>query len=675
MKHTDTAPATLTEKEAPFDARGTERRQEELPRYDEVLESLFSNTPHSIFWKDCDLVYRGCNANFARIAGLSSPAEIVGKTDSDLAWTAEETEAIRESDRTVIANGKLVHDIEEHHLLSDGKNAILLTTKVPLKNAAGKVIGLLGVHADITNWRAAEEALRETTEKLRIITGSAKDAIIMMDDEGKVTFWNNAAKEIFGYSEEEAIGQDCHVLIMPEDYTELFQQGFQSFKETGTGFAIGKTVELEAKRKSGGTFPVEISLSAINVQGHWHTVGIVRDITKRKQSEQLFQRDVSRYMAMIDTVPAMVYLKDIDHRYLVANKAFCKTVGKELREIVGKTDYDIFPWEKADLNHKADKIVMDEDRKVIDHEMSIVDANGETRWISTTKVPLHDNQGLVTGIVGLVQDITEYHRSREQLVQADKLAAIGTLAAGVAHEINNPIGFISSNLNTMKKYLNKIKRFIEELEEGADKDDKEIILEILEDFGDAIDESIEGATRVKDIVADLKSFSRVDKAEKEYANINEGIESTLNIVWNELKYHCKVEKEFGDIPDIYCIPNQLNQVFMNLLVNAAHATKGKSGLITIKTWCDEKNVYASFKDNGVGIPQENLKKIFEPFFTTKDVGKGTGLGLSLAYDIIKKHDGSIEVKSEVGKGTEFIITLPQKGLENGDETANPSDSR
>jgi PAS domain S-box-containing protein len=389
--------------------------------------------------------------------------------------------------------------------------------------------------------------------------------------------------------------------------------------------------------------------------------GEVGKYVEREQAEEVLSRTIAEYTAMIDTVPAMIYLKDIDHHYVVANEAFCTAVGKNLDDIIGKTDNGIWPWEKADEFHKADKLVMEEDRKVVHQDEQIIDAKGETKWISTTKVPVHDSQGLVTGVVGLVQDVTEYHRSREQLIQSDKLAAIGTLAAGVAHEINNPIGFISSNLHTMNKYLKKMNSYIERT--GPEEDeDKEAILEILTDFADAVGESTEGTTRVKNIVADLKSFSRVDRAEKELTNINEGIESTLNMVWNELKYHCKVEKDLGDMPDLYCIPNQLNQVFMNVFLNAGHATKGQSGLINIRTWADDANIYVSVKDNGVGIPKDTMKKIFEPFFTTKDVGEGTGLGLSLAFDIIKKHGGNIEVKSEVGVGTEFIVALPCEGV-------------
>ncbi|MGQ9570976.1 MAG: sensor histidine kinase [Thermodesulfovibrionales bacterium] len=183
---------------------------------------------------------------------------------------------------------------------------------------------------------------------------------------------------------------------------------------------------------------------------------------------------------------------------------------------------------------------------------------------------------------------------------------------------------------------------------------------MMEDVHDLIKESIEGAERVKRIVQDLKSFSRVDEAEFKMADINEGLESTINIVWNELKYKVTLKKDYGDIPLTKCNPGQLSQVFMNILVNSAQSIE-KKGEILVKTWHKDEDIYISISDTGCGIPREYIKRIFEPFFTTKEVGKGTGLGLSIAYDIVKKHKGEIIVQSEIGKGTTFIIKIPIVG--------------
>ena len=260
----------------------------------------------------------------------------------------------------------------------------------------------------------------------------------------------------------------------------------------------------------------------------------------------------------------------------------------------------------------------------------------------------------------------ELKQTQLQILQQEKMASIGQLAAGVAHEINNPMGFISSNLSTLSKYIERLIEYMNLLSNSTSPDQSEKLEEakkrlkidyIIEDIKDLINESLEGAERVKKIVQDLKTFSRVDEAEYKMADINECIESTLNIVWNELKYKATVTKEYGDIPLTKCYPQQLSQVFMNLLVNAAHAIE-KQGEIKIKTWADDGWIYITVSDTGCGIPKENLSKIFEPFFTTKEVGKGTGLGLSIAYDIIKKHNGEISVDSEVGKGTTFTIKIP-----------------
>ena len=180
---------------------------------------------------------------------------------------------------------------------------------------------------------------------------------------------------------------------------------------------------------------------------------------------------------------------------------------------------------------------------------------------------------------------------------------------------------------------------------------------MVEDLDHLIAECLDGAERVKKIVMELKSFSRLDESEQKQANLNEGMESTINIVWNELKFKAELKKEYGEIPTTLCNLGQLNQVFMNLLMNAAQAMED-FGVITVRTACDNGVIRVSVSDSGCGIPTDKLKRVFDPFYTTKEVGKGTGLGLSIVYDIVKKHNGEIHVESEIGKGTTFTITLP-----------------
>ena len=267
--------------------------------------------------------------------------------------------------------------------------------------------------------------------------------------------------------------------------------------------------------------------------------------------------------------------------------------------------------------------------------------------------------------------IKRLEEAQNQLLQSERMASIGQLAAGVAHEINNPVGFVNSNLGSLQRYVTDMLRLLSVYEkaEGAlpgaamqeisqVKADIDVAF-LREDVANLLVESLDGLKRVTRIVQDLKDFSHVDESERQWADLEAGLESTLRVVWNELKYKAEVIKEFAGIPQVECFAFQLNQVFMNLLINASHAIEGR-GTIAIRTGHDDACVWVEVQDSGRGIKPEHLPRIFEPFFTTKPVGQGTGLGLSLAYGIVKKHDGRIEVKSELGQGTVFRVILPKK---------------
>jgi len=276
--------------------------------------------------------------------------------------------------------------------------------------------------------------------------------------------------------------------------------------------------------------------------------------------------------------------------------------------------------------------------------------------------------------------IKRLQQAQDQLLQSEKMASIGQLAAGVAHEINNPVGFVNSNIGTLQKYVQQLLTVLEVYEQAEpllDGDALKVIqsarqqadIEFLkEDVLALVQESHQGLTRVKQIVQDLKDFSHVDEGEWQHTDLHQGLDSTLNIVNNEIKYKAKLVKEYGDLPPVECQAPQLNQVFMNLLVNAAHAMEQR-GVITIRTGAEQGWVWVEISDTGKGIAPEHLKRIFDPFFTTKPVGSGTGLGLSLSYGIVEKHGGRIEVDSEPGKGTTFRVWLPMHQAETPIEVA------
>lgn len=308
--------------------------------------------------------------------------------------------------------------------------------------------------------------------------------------------------------------------------------------------------------------------------------------------------------------------------------------------------------------------------------------NGK-REIKIISSAIVDSDGKVIAAIELVSDITQDLVMERELQQSQKLASIGQLAAGVAHEINNPTGFVSSNLGSLKGYQGDIGKLIDlyreliasiktgnpsplaarvtDQIEKIEAFEEEIDLGYLrQDIVDLIDESKEGTERIKRIVEDLKHFAHPGQDKIQDTDLNKELTSTLNVVNNELKYKARVVKEFNTLPIIMANPQQLNQVFINILVNAAQAIE-KMGEIRILTKAVKGHVQVHISDTGCGISEENLTKIFDPFFTTKGVGKGTGLGMNIAYNIIQKHRGDIRVKSRVGEGTTFIISLPVEG--------------
>lgn len=281
-------------------------------------------------------------------------------------------------------------------------------------------------------------------------------------------------------------------------------------------------------------------------------------------------------------------------------------------------------------------------------------------------------EALTLASQALQQEIDERKQLQSQLIQSEKLASLGQMAAGVAHEINNPVGFVTSNLGTLESDFKQLQRMLDAYQQAeaalAPGDcleqlsalRNELDLDFLkEDIPILIRESKDGIGRVTQIVKDLKNFSRVDNDEQwQWANLQQGIDSTLNIVASELKHKADVIKHYQPLPEIECLASQINQVVMNLVINAAQAMGPERGTITLSNGVEGDRVWLEVADNGCGIAPHSLQKIFDPFFTTKPVGEGTGLGLSLSYGIVKKHHGDISVSSEVGRGTTFRVVLP-----------------
>ena len=457
--------------------------------------------------------------------------------------------------------------------------------------------------------------------------------------------------------------------------------------------------------KAGETKWVEINAVPFSWGDKPATLCFLTDITNRKQAEEALREERNLLRTVIDSLPDYIFIKDTDYRYIVSNEAFARFHQMTPKDLVGKKAHEIFPQEAALRFYADDKKVMLSGQPLLNREDRLVDKEGKTIWHLASKVPLRNSFGNVAGLVGIAKDITERKQMEKELrsnkeeleqtltelketqaymIQSEKMASVGQLAAGVAHEINNPTGFVSSNINTLSGYQNDIKsllmeyrNLVDDLKDSAitshcpisisEQVERILALEanvdidfLLSDMPVLINESLEGMERIKKIVLDLKDFAHPGEDKAQTADINKGIESTLSIVWNELKYIATVTKEYGELPLVECYPQQLNQVFMNILVNAAQAMKDQ-GEIRVSTHASNGFVEIKISDTGAGISDENLSKIFDPFFTTKEVGKGTGLGLNVAYNIVKKHKGDLKVESELGKGTTFIIRIPVGG--------------
>ncbi|MFA6147609.1 MAG: ATP-binding protein [bacterium] len=381
----------------------------------------------------------------------------------------------------------------------------------------------------------------------------------------------------------------------------------------------------------------------------------------------------------IDRVDDMLFLADPDRRIRRCNRTFREFVGRPYGEILGQPFDRLLAEAGVDVELSFERPVEWFHERtgkwfVVSHYPFEAGHGGETRGSIVT---IHDStemkkaaEELTRKNLRLSEALTALKNSQAKVIHQEKMASIGQLAAGMAHEINNPIGFINSNLSTLGKYLSRLSGFLavqsECIAAGAPPEQVDSVRQqqarlkidyIVKDLEDLVRESMEGAERVRSIVADLKTFSRMDESRQKQVDLNECLRGTINIVWNEIKYKATLKKELGEIPPTRCYPQQMSQVFMNLLVNAAHAIE-QQGIITVRSWEEDGYVCVSVADTGLGIPEANLNRIFEPFFTTKEVGKGTGLGLSITYDIVKKHNGEIAVRSEPGKGSVFTVRIP-----------------
>ena len=485
-------------------------------------------------------------------------------------------------------------------------------------------------------------------------------------------------------------GASIDIIIKPPFTSTLW---FYLIVIVGTGLIIIWIMQIRTRRLRATRDQLEKQVQKRTQELRSTNQNLQDEIMERKKVEEALKKSEARFRQLIETMNEGFSVQDKSGRINYVNPRLCQMFGMKQDEIMGKLPTD-FVDDSSPVYLERFYQYRDEGIKtgiINSYEMSWKHKDGSVFSTMVSPKPIFNAEGQYQGSVAVLTDITELKKAetellnknealnsalddlkktQAQLIDSEKMASLGQLTAGVAHEINNPINFVSGNVKPLQRDIEdilevlhtydkiieaeKLENNFKAIQELKEKIDFEFVLSEINNLLDGIGE---GAARTAEIVKGLRNFSRMDEHELKPANINQGLDSTLLILHNKLKQRIEIIKDYGDLPDIMCYPGQLNQVFLNILNNAQEAIEGE-GSIYIKT-CQEGNVVKiSIKDTGKGIPEHVRKKIFDPFYTTKEIGKGTGLGLSISYGIIEKHNGKIDVVSIPEKGSEFIITLP-----------------
>ena len=600
----------------------------------EFLQLVLDNIPQYIFWKDRNSVYLGCNRGWANMAGIGDPSNVVGLTDDDLPWTQAQRDWYLECDRRVMATDTPMLRIKQSQRQADGRISWRETSKLPLHDAEGNVIGLLGTVEDITERKLAEDLMarsRETFQQLAKqkdllnqistqIRKSLKPDVIQQTTVHEIRQLLNADRVVIYRFEEDWYGQVIVESVVPPWCSTLGDLGADNcFAEKYAEYYFNGRVR------------------------------VINDV----QAECLdpCHRDFLQQLDVKANLIVPILVQDSLWGLLIAHHC------AEPRQ-----------WQQAEI----------ELLQSLAGQFGVAIQQGElhTQTQRSAAIAQQQAQQLEVALENLKQ-------AQSQLIQTEKMSSLGRMVAGIAHEINNPVTFIYGNLDHLKQYYSDLTGLIALYQQHFPTPPPAIVQHmeaieldyLLEDL-DHVLRSVEvGSVRIKDIITSLRRFSRLDEAEKKAVDIHEGIDSTLLILQPHFKamsnfFEIQIVKEYGHLPLVECYPSQLNQVFMNLIDNAIDAlnhqteTAGCQQIdvlpcIKIRTQTNHNQVVIAISDNGPGIPKANQARLFDPFFTTKPVGEGTGLGLSISHKIVtERHGGCLTVLSTPGNGTEFRVAIP-----------------
>lgn len=685
-----------------YDIHDEKRLKGDLSNLNQEYETIFNTTQDPMILIDVDPQgnFSYCRASKAheKYTGIKcdmikghSPQEVFGeKTGSEL-----------EVGYRRCLDQKSTITFEET-LAFDAVERIWHTVLSPIIHD-GQVIQIVGVRRDITDSKRMEKELREREELYRSFFENNHAVMMLIEPvTGQIISVNPAACNFYGYTAETLLKMRISEINM---YTreQVEKEMEAAVNEKRRQFFF------RHKLADGEIRDVEVYSGPILINGKKLLYSIIHDISERRQAERALHNEKELFKVTIHSIGDGLLTTDKEGRITLLNRVAEEITGWTTEEAAGKPSNEVFSIIDSRgicCDDPVRKVLKTVSIIELEENTMLISKNGIKKYIADSCAPIIDSNGNTHGAVLVFRDVTakkqvekeleeknkelselvkKLKSTQMQMIQQEKMAGIGQLAAGVAHEINNPLGYIISNLNVLMKYSERYREIIsaciqakESFKSGdlANAKSQAVLIEQLEknfkldfmneDMVELLTDSMEGLERINKIVKGLRVFSRAGQNDEyERFDLNYTIENTLLVAANETKYYTSIEKNLGDIPQLYGIPSQINQVLLNLILNACYAIKAnknqRKGKITINTYQEENQITCEIIDNGRGIPESIIDQIFNPFFTTKPVGEGTGLGLSISYDIIKnKHNGCIEVESKEGIGTKFSLKFPIK---------------
>lgn len=510
---------------------------------------------------------------------------------------------------------------------------------------------------------AMQEQLEKKNSEIQAIFEAAPVALILSRiQDGKVLFVNQNMADIMGVPIADATSR------VTQDYYFDLEDRKRVFKLLAEQGSVSN-FELRLKKQDGTLIWATLSVQKAEMGGESVIIGGISDITERKNAEEALRESEGRFRSLVENANDIIYSLTPDGLFSYVSPQWKWILGHEISEVVGGSFKHFVHAEDYPKFLDYFEKIIDTGVRQSGLEYRIQHKNGQWRWHTTNASVLLNDKGQIVSFIGICHDMTlnkkvltdladayrNLRQTQSQLVQSEKMASLGMLVAGIAHEINTPIAAIKSMHDTLIRAVEKINAYMQSRYPEALEDPRlKVVENIVGDSDKVINSGIE---RVTNIVKRLRSFARLDEADLKTVDIHEGLEDTLSLLHHELKNRITVRREYGNIPQIPVYSGRLNQVFLNILMNARQAIKD-TGEITIRTYLQDGKVHIAISDTGGGIPQENIKRLFDPGFTTKGVGVGTGLGLSICYQIVQDHRGEIIVESELGKGSTFTIVLP-----------------